>query len=61
VVAGGLIRHGEGVNPLVVHGVVDCLQITASSTACRSKKGWPGLADCTSIKRTPGPNIRKYQ
>jgi hypothetical protein len=28
VVAGGLITHGEGVNPLEVHGAVDSLQIT---------------------------------
>jgi hypothetical protein len=27
VVAGGLITHGEDVNPLEVHGTVDCLQI----------------------------------
>jgi hypothetical protein len=27
VVAGGLITHGEGVNPLEVHRTVDCLQI----------------------------------
>lgn len=28
VIAGGLITHGEGVNPLELHGMVDELQIT---------------------------------
>jgi hypothetical protein len=33
VIAGGLITHGEGVNPLELHGMVDELQITDGFTA----------------------------
>jgi hypothetical protein len=33
VIAGGLITHGEGVNPLELHGVVDELEITEGFAA----------------------------
>jgi len=33
VVAGGLITHGEGVNPLELHGAVDSLEITEGFAA----------------------------
>jgi hypothetical protein len=32
-IAGGLITHGEGVNPLELHGAVDAVQITGGITA----------------------------
>jgi hypothetical protein len=33
VISGGLITHGEGVNPLELHGTVDSLEITSSFAA----------------------------
>jgi hypothetical protein len=31
-IAGGLITHGAGINPLELHGVVDSLEITEGLT-----------------------------
>lgn len=33
VIAGGLITHGEGVNPLELHGTIDSLQVTEGFAA----------------------------
>jgi hypothetical protein len=33
VIAGGLVTHGEGVNPLELHGAIDSLQITEGFAA----------------------------
>jgi hypothetical protein len=33
VISGGLITHGEGVNPLELHGTVDSLEITSGFAA----------------------------
>jgi hypothetical protein len=32
-IAGGLITHGDGVNPLELHGAVDAVQMTGGITA----------------------------
>jgi hypothetical protein len=39
VVAGGLITHGEGINPLELHGAVGSFQITEGLAAAGAVSG----------------------
>jgi hypothetical protein len=47
VISGGLITHGEGVNPLELHGTVDSLEITSSFAAASG--GFEKIETC--VKR----------